>query len=147
MVETLLAVLVITSLFLGLFELSRLLMAKVMGEHAAMRVARARAVGLNEFQCLKTGRIAMIPSSGRRLHPDSQDERADIGEAALARVYMRTPDSVYADGLLRYEHWDRLQVTPGRGGVSAVELKTDWCKVRGEAFVDGFPVYLNDEGL
>jgi len=147
MVETLLAVLVITSLFLGLFGLSRLLMGKVMAEHAAMRVARARAVGLNEFQCLKAARVAMIPSSGRRTRPGADDDRKAISETALARMYMRTPDSNYADALLRYEGWSRLTVTPGHGGASAVELRTDWVKVRGEARVDTYPAYLTDGGL
>ena len=52
MVETLLAVLVITGLFLALFKLSHMLTGKIMLEHAAMRVARARAVGMNEFMCI-----------------------------------------------------------------------------------------------
>jgi len=148
MVETLLAVLIITALFLGLFGLSRLLMGKIMVEHAAMRVARARAVGLNEFQCVKAARVAAIPASGRRLHPGSDDERGRMSEAALARMYMRTPDASYADGLLRYEYWDRFDIRPGHGGgASTTALKTDWGTVRGEAHVDAFPVYLNDEGL
>jgi len=148
MVETLLAVLIITSLFLSLFVLSRLLMGKIMVEHAAMRVARARAVGLNGFMCVKAARVAAIPASGKRLHPDGNDERGQMSESALARMYMRTPDASYANGLLRYEYWDQFEIRPGSGGgASTTALKTDWATLRGEAHVDSFPVYLNDEGL
>ena len=147
MVETLLAVLVITALFFALFRLSRMLTGKIMLEHAAMRVARARAVGMNGFMCLKTARVSVIPVAGRRLRPDENDERENISETALARMYMRTPDASYADGLLRYEDWDRLSVHPGSGGASHTEMRTDWFRLRGEAEVDAFPVYMNDMGL
>lgn len=147
MVETLLAVLILTSVFFALHGLSRLLTGKIMVEHAAMRVARARAVGCNEFMCLKAARVAVIPVAGRRLRPGPDDERTDINEPALARMYMRTPDSSYADGLLRYENWDKFEEHPGNGGVSTTLLRTDWCDLRGEAIVDSFPTYLNDGGL
>jgi len=144
MVETLLAVLIITSLLLGLFSLARLLEGKILLEHAAMRVARARAVGLNEFMCLKTARVATIPVAGRRLQPGEDDERSDIGEGALARMYMRTIDGSYANGLLRYEGWDCLDVSSLGGRESSVILKADWCRlrIRGEAVIDDKPVYL-----
>ena len=118
-----------------------------------MRVARARAVGLNEFMCEKAARICVIPVAGKRLQPADDDERTDISETAIARMYMRTPDSGYADGLLRYEGWNDLSVTPGRGGASLTAMKgqeddwTSWTVLRGEAEVDGFPVYMNDQGL
>ena len=147
MVETLLAVLVITALFFALFRLSRMLTGKIMLEHAAMRVARARAIGMNGFMCLKAARVSVIPVAGRRLRPDENDERENISETALARMYMRTPDASYADGLLRYEGWDRLSVHPGSGGASHTEMRTDWFRLRGEAEVDAFPVYMNDMGL
>ena len=145
MIETVLAVLVITFVFLALFKLSQMLTGKIMLEHAAMRVARARAVGMNEFMCIKAGRIAVIPASGKRLRPGPDDERANISESALARVYMRTLDWSYANGLLRYEHWDRFSVDM-TGGATHTKMKTDWFDLDGEAEVDGFPVYLNDEG-
>ena len=146
MVETLLAVLVITGLFLALFKLSRMLTGKIMLEHAAMRVARARAVGMNEFMCIKAARVAVIPVAGERLKPGKDDERKDISEPALARMYMRTPDSSYADGLLQYKDWDKLSLDLGRGA-SRTSMKTDWFNLRGEAEVDGAPVYMNDMGL
>ena len=147
MVETLLAVLVITSLFLALFKLSHMLTGKIMLEHAAMRVARARAVGMNEFMCLKAARVAIIPVAGERLKPGKNDERKDMSESALARMYMRTPDSSYADGLLRYKDWDRLSLNPSGNGVTRTSMKTEWFDLRGEAEVDGPPIYMNDMGL
>ena len=147
MIETVLAVLVISFLFVTLFKLSHMLMGKIMLEHAAMRVARARAVGMNEFMCIKAARIAVIPVAGERLKPGKGDERQDMSEAALARMYMRTPDSGYADGLLRYKDWDRLALDPNGDGGARTSLKTDWFKLQGEAELDGFPVYMNDLGL
>ena len=147
MIETVLAVLVISFLFFTLFRLSHMLTGKIVLEHAAMRVARARAVGMNEFMCLKAARVAVIPAAGERLKPGPGDERKDMNETALARMYMRTPDSSYADGLLQYENWKDLSVVPGRGGASSASMQTDWFNLRGEAEVDAFPVYMNDLGL
>ena len=147
MVETLLAVLVITGLFLALFKLSHMLTGKIMLEHAAMRVARARAVGMNELMCLKAARVAVIPVAGERLKPGKDDERKDMSESALARMYMRTPDSSYADGLLRYKDWDKLSLNPSGGGITRTSMKTEWFDLRGEAEVDGPPIYMNNMGL
>ena len=152
MLETVLAVLVVTFLFLALFRLSHLLTGKILLEHAAMRVARARAVGLNDFMCVEAARICTIPVAGRRLVPAADDPRTDgISEPALARTYLRTPNGAYANGLLRYEGWEDLRVTPGRGGASHTAMKKDWfglnLELNGEAEVDGFPAYLADQGL
>lgn len=148
MVETLLAVLVITGLFLALFKLSHMLTGKIMLEHAAMRVARARAVGMNEFMCIKAARVAVIPVAGERLKPGKDDLlRANADEAALAQMYMRTPDSSYADGLLRYKDWDKLSLNPSGSGTTRTSMKTDWFDLHGEAEVDGPPIYMNNMGL
>jgi len=152
MVETVLAVLVITSLFLVLFRLSYMLTAKILTEHAAMRVARARAVGMNDFMCKKTARVSVIPAAGKRLWP--QGDELDYGmELARIPIYMGTPDAGVANGVLEYEGWDRLIVNPGDGtdtevrlGVSlfdgAVEYELD-----GEAAVeDNYTLYMNNQG-
>ena len=67
MLEALLAVCLVTSAFLALFTLSQMLTGKILLQHAAMRVARARAVGFNDFMCRKSARVAVIPISSRRL--------------------------------------------------------------------------------
>ena len=146
MVETVLAVLIISFLFLALFRLSHMLTGKIMLEHAAMRVARARAVGMNEFMCIKAGRVSVIPVAGERLQPGENDERKNISETALARMYMRTIDSSYADGLLRYENWDKFSIDIG-GDFTRTSMQTDWFDLKGEAEVDRFPDYMNNLGL
>ena len=147
MLETVLAVLVITFLFLVLFKLAHMLTGKIMLEHAAMRVARARAVGCNDFMCLKAARVAVIPAAGERLTPGKDDERKNISETALAHRYMGTPDINYANGLLLYEEWPNLSIHYDNSGAASTEMKTDWFKLRGEAVLDSFPIYLNDEGI
>ena len=146
MVESLLAVLVITGFFLALFKLSHMLTGKIMLEHAAMRVARARAVGMNEFWCDKVARIAIIPIAGERLKPGKDDVRKNISELALVRVYMRTPDELYANGLLQYKDWDKLSLDTS-GDATRTEMKTEWFDLRGEAEVDCPPIYMNNMGL
>ena len=146
MIETVIAVLVIAFMFLALFKLSQMLTGKIMLEHAAMRVARARAVGMNAFMCLKAGRVSVIPVAGERLQPGENDERKNISETALARMYMRTIDSSYADGLLRYENWDKFSIDIG-GDFTRTSMKTDWFDLKGEAEVDRFPDYMNNLGL
>ena len=142
MIETVLAVLVVTFIFFMLFNLSHLLTGKILVEHAAMRVARARAVGFNDFMCLKTARVAVIPVAGKRLWP--VDEKFTAGnELARVRTYLESPDAARANGLLEYENWKTLSVDAGDGGQSVVNLKTGWFKVEGKAGVeDGYTYYM-----
>jgi hypothetical protein len=137
-----LAVLVVTFVFLALFRLSHMLTGKILVEHAAMRVARARAVGFNDFMCLKTARVAVIPVSGKRLWPS--DETFTTGnELARVRTYLESPDAARANGLLDYENWKTLSVDAGDGGQSVVNLKTGWFKVEGKAGIeDGYTYYM-----
>lgn len=146
MVETVLAVLVITFVFLVLFRLSHMLTGKILLEHAAMRVARARAVGFNDFMCVKTARVAVIPVTGKRLWPE--DEGFGNGqEAARIRTYLESPDGARARGLLEYEGWEKLGVDPGDGGMSVISLKTDWFKLEGRAGIeDGYTYYMGAGG-
>ena len=142
MIETVLAVLVVTFIFFMLFNLSHLLTGKILVEHAAMRVARARAVGFNDFMCLKTARVAVIPVAGKRLWP--ADEKFTAGnELARVRTYLESPDAARANGLLEYENWKTLSVDAGDGGQSVVNLKTGWFKVEGKAGIeDGYTYYM-----
>ena len=142
MIETVLAVLVITFLFFALFRLSHMLTGKIMLEHAAMRVARARAVGFNDFMCVKTARVAVLPVAGRRLWP-SEGEGGDYDEPARVRAYLESTDPARARGLLEYEGWERLSVDPGDGGMSVISLKNDWFDLDGQAGVEkGYTYYL-----
>lgn len=121
MIETVLAVLVISFLFLTLFKLSYMLTGKVLLEHAAMRVARARTVGLNEFMCQKAARVAVIPVAGERLWPTGDEFDWNM-ELHRIPEYMESENNAYARGILDYEGWDRLGVDPGDGTDSRVRL-------------------------
>ncbi len=146
LVESAIAVTIVTFVFFGLYELSQALTGRILVQHAAMRVARARAVGFNEFMCLKTARLAVIPVAGQRPQPTAGDGRDDFSETAAARIYLQTPNEGYAHRLLDYERWDHLAIDTGADSGAKVTLKNDWFKFRGEAVVDAFPVYLTDQG-
>lgn len=148
MVETVIAVLIITSVFLCLFRLSQMLTGKIMLEHAAMRVARARTVGFNDFMCRKAARVAVIPAAGKRLWPSGSDEFDYPMELARVSIYMNTPNAGVANGVLEYEGWRKLSVEPGNGDPVRVSMETDWFDLEGEAGLeDNFRLYLNDQGL
>ena len=146
MIETVLAVLVITFVFLVLFRLSHMLTGKILLEHAAMRVARARAVGFNDFMCVKAARVATIPIAGKRLWP-LDDDFGYGQELARVRTYLESPDGPRARGLLEYEGWNELGVDPGDGGMSVVTLKTDWFKLEGKAGIErGYTYFMGARG-
>jgi len=162
MVETVLAVVIISFVFLVLFRLSYMLTGKILLEHAAMRVARARTVGLNDFMCLKAGRVAVIPVAGERLWPTGEDQLDSPEELARIPIYMGTPTEPVARGVLEYEGWKRLGVRPGNGRESTVSLgftlfsddakdgepsPFDTFRLKGRATTEvNYPFYMNDEG-
>ncbi|MBO7684202.1 MAG: hypothetical protein J6T51_05715 [Kiritimatiellae bacterium] len=144
MVETVIAVLVVTAVFFGLFRLSRLLSGKILLEHAAMRVARARAVGFNDFMCAKAAHVAVIPVAGRRLWPDGEDALSASEELARVRTYLESPDGARARGLLEYEGWNRMGVNPGDGGWSVVSMPVEGLRLEGRAGIeDGASYYMS----
>ncbi len=147
MIETVIAVLVVTSAFLFLFKLSHVLTGKIMLEHAAMRVARARSVGFNDFMCRKTARVAVIPVAGRRLWPRG-DEFDWAMELSRVPIYMQAPTPGRANGLLEYAGWDNLHVDQGDGTNTKISLANDWFNLRGEAGIeDNAGLYLENQGL
>lgn len=147
LLETLIATIVLTVVFLGLFRLSHMLTGKILAEHAAMRVARARTVGLNDFMCLKAARVAVIPVAGKRLWPNG-DEFDYVMERAHSRIYMATPNGAVARGVLEYEGWSGLDAEPGNGTHSTVKIANDWFSVIGEASLErNCDLYMEDSGL
>lgn len=143
MVETVVAVLIITFVFLGLFSLSRLLNEKILLEHAAMRTARARTVGFNDFMCVKSARVAVIPIAGVRTWPKG-DEFDDSMELARLGDYLRSENSARANGVLEYADWRKLKVSPGDGNDSRVTFGN----LEGRAGLErNSTLYLNDWGL
>lgn len=151
MIETVLAVLFITFVFLTVYQVSHRLSARILMDHAAARAARAKAVGFNDFMCRKTARVAMIPVAGRRLWPVEAD---DIDEVARIPIYLSTDHEAMARGVLEYEHWGDMgcDVRSGGGLGAAVDaclrLETEDFVVKGEASVEShYPLYMFDQGL
>lgn len=107
MVETVLSVCFLCAVFFSLYALMRRATARVLMDYAAGRAARARAVGFNDFMCLKTARVAAIPVAGRRVWPP---EGAMADEAARLPIYLCTAHEALARGVLEYEGWSSLTV-------------------------------------
>lgn len=154
MVETVLAVLIITFAFLALFRLSRLLMGKILLEHAAMRVARARTVGLNEFMCRKAARVAVIPVAGERIWPIGADSLNWSQELARIPDYMFSENEQRARAILEYDGWSRMKIDPGDGRRSRVALAVaafgdePTMNLEGEAGIEANATYyMTDMGL
>lgn len=154
MIETVIAVLVISFIFIALFKLSYLLNGKILLEHAAMRVARARAVGLNDYMCLKAARVAVIPVSGRRTWPVGEDALDWDMELNRIPEYMYCENDSYARAILDYEAWPTLRVSAGDGTDSRVSLgfsildDNDSIRLEGRGGVEAnASLYMSDMGL
>ena len=146
-VETLIATIILTFAFLALFRLSHMLTGKIIAEHAAMRVARARTVGLNDFMCVKAARIATIPVSGERLWPQGGEFDYPM-ELARSKIYMASANGAMARGILEYSGWNSLGVHAGDGTDARVTVSNSWFSVSGEAAIErNSSLYMYDTGL
>ena len=107
MVESTIALVVVLIVFLALFNLADLIRAKLLVENAAVKCARARAVGYNDFMLKKIARLATMPAAGQCY------TASDTGDGTLTRSerYVRIGDylaSEYeeqAEAILDFEHW------------------------------------------
>ena len=151
----------ITVLFLVVFQVAHMVTTKILLDHAAARAARAKAVGFNEWMCLKSARVAMIPVAGRRLWP----EEGEYDEASLVPIYMTTEHESMARGILEYERWRTMDVDVNSGGGIGSEVSarvavdvprfysrgdedSDTTEVVGESSIEShFPLYMNNQGL
>ncbi len=161
MVETMLAVVFVTFILFGLLQLSHMLTARILLDHAAARAARARAVGFNDFMCLKSARVAMIPVAGKMLWPDDGEE---FDEASRVPDYLSAENESLARGIFEYERWQTMEVSVKSGtGVSpTVEAALGLDIPRFFSYGDGdenpirmecaaemeshYPLYMNDQG-
>ena len=159
MLETVLAVFFITMLFLAVFQVAHMVTAKTLLDHAAARAARAKAVGFNDWMCIKSARVAMIPVAGRREWPAD----GNMPESALVPLYMETDNAGMANGILEYERWQTMDVRldAGLGSVAGASVSidiprfysrggddSDTIEITGEAKVEShFPFYMYDQGL
>lgn len=159
MLETALAVLFITFIFLMVFQVAHTVTAKILLDHAAARAARAKAVGFNDWMCLKSARVAMIPVAGVRTWPDG----GALAEASLVPAYMQTENVAMANGILEYDGWQDMDVSVRAGVGSEIDASvslgvprfysrgeddSDMVDVTGEARIEShFPLYMFDQGL
>ncbi|MBO7482447.1 MAG: pilus assembly protein [Kiritimatiellae bacterium] len=145
MVETVVAVVFLSFAFLALVQLSQMLQARILLDHAAARAARARAVGFNEYMCRKVARAAVIPIAGECLWPLGLDD--GWSEAARVPAYLASPDEPHARGVLDYALWHRMSVDLDAGLGSKVDadlrLHTDDFTADGHAAVEShYPLYM-----
>ena len=161
MLETALAVLFVTVAFIVVFRVEHMLTTKILLDHAAARAARAKAVGLNRWMCLKSARVATIPVAGRRLWP----EGGEYDESSLVPIYMATEHEAMARGVLEYERWGAMDARIDSGGgvspVASARIAVDaprfglgedggsgTVELVGESRIEShFPLYMNDGGL
>ena len=153
LVESCLAMAMISLLFFGLFQVARIFAAREMLQHAAARAARARAVGFNDWMVRKSMRVAAIPNAGAMLEPviDHQDvllqdhldsdspgnlwewvlkaapSSSDKAEKERARVpeYMGSLNKAMGESILDYEEWDTLELDESGGGLHANTIQID----------------------
>jgi hypothetical protein len=92
MVETLLAMLVICLVFAGAFQVSSVLAAREVLQHAAARGARAKTVGFNRWMVEKCVYVAAIPTSGRLLEPPFEN----VNPALRQAVADETPGGLWS---------------------------------------------------
>lgn len=149
MVETLLAAVFITFLLLVLFQLMNMLTSRILLDHAAARAARARAVGFNDFMCLKSARVAMIPVAGERIWPEE-----NVDEVSRMPIYLSAEHEGRARGILEYDRWRTtgLDVDSGFGLAprvrSEIRMDADDWSMDGAAEIEShYPYYMNDQGL
>lgn len=120
LVESLVVLLVLLAGFFFFYDFTYGVVARLLLNNAAGRVARADAVGFNEFHRGKSLRVGLIPVSGRRLVPDGgRTVSGAAGELALVRTYLQSASWADSRGILDYERWERLShEVRHRGGLS-----------------------------
>jgi len=90
----------ISLIFFGILQLSQLLAAREVLDHAAARAARAKTVGFNRWMVRKVVDVATIPNAGKLWSPPFEDVQPGL----RAIVQEGTPGQV----------WDyALQTIPG----------------------------------
>ena len=163
MLETALAVLFITTVFLVLFQVAHMITARVLLDHAAARAARAKAVGFNDWMCVKSARVAMIPVAGKRVWP--QEDLDGVSEVSRVPIYLSCENEALARGVLDYERWETMGIdvdstsgtSPEASALVTIEIPRFYSRggedepvieMAGESRIEShFPFYMNDQGL
>jgi hypothetical protein len=110
LIETCLAMLVICVVFAGLMQISQIFAAREILQHAAMRGARAKTVGFNQWMVKKVVRVASIPNAGKMLTP-----QFDNTDASLERlIATNTPGGLWMSVLGRNPSSIQYNIEKGR---------------------------------
>ncbi len=147
MIETVFAVIIVSGILVLALTFSEMLDARIFLDHAAARAVRARSVGLNNYMCLKSARVAMMPVAGKRLWPT--DFSGD--ETYLVPDYLASENPAYARGILDYARWGstNLQLTDGSTTISAslrMATEDDWAMDGAGNIEAHAPFYMNFQG-
>ena len=89
-------------MFLGLFQLSQIFVAREVLHHSAARAARAKTVGFNRFMVYKCMRVAAIPNAGKMIVPTF----ANQNEKLRAAIATSSPGQLWSDVLTRANDLD-----------------------------------------
>jgi hypothetical protein len=145
MVESILVMVMILLVFIALFNLSDRIRAKLLVENAAVKCARARAVGYNDFMLRKIARLATMPAAGRCLSPvDSGDKSLSLADRYVRMGdYLMSEYEAQADAVLDFEYWRNgdTQIKAASGGSPAtaavVQYRPDDFNIRSFALEGG----------
>lgn len=91
MVESCLAILLICLVFIGIFQVSQIYVAREILHYSAARAVRARTVGFNKWMVRKVARVGAIANAGRILEPDY--DYTDPAIQAAVTTYHPDPTS------------------------------------------------------
>jgi len=84
MIESLIAIILICLIFFGVMQISQMVAAREILQHAAARGARAKTVGFNQWMVRKAIHVASIPVAGPMLTPHVDPRDPAIIEAIRA---------------------------------------------------------------
>ncbi len=106
-VESIIVLIAILIVFLTVLNLGDYVRARILVENAAIKCARARAVGYNDFMLRKIARLATMPVAGEcKIAGDDGSPRLSYGER-YSRIssYLMSDYEAQADAILDFEHW------------------------------------------
>ena len=145
----------ITLIFLTVFQLSQIIAAKEVTHHAAAAGARAKAVGFNDFMTWKVVKTAMIPNAGLMEWPESEltefpdvlyaygvgtswdystsramNPRSHRVDTEMSRIpeFLGTLDWNEVYSILDYQDWDsvRWPITMEQDDMTSVRVRQDF---------------------
>lgn len=164
-IESCIAMGILCLILMGLFQLSRVILAKEILYHAAARCARARTVGLNDFMMHKVARVATLLTAGRMESPEIDGGPAAQRAIEQSRIplYLGAEHSGQLYEILDYEDWDtfnypsiapfdnliRVQISqsfPLRTAMHRAFYAADSVYLNGDAFIaNHYDLYLDVE--